>query len=237
MGAAHLDDLPAVEDLYDYRGKVPTWLPYQQGDVFRDISLPGLEPGPAMLFMHPCTMRQGTRLRDRLTVVQVRVESSGKVLTQPIHWAARNKVMPLPDLADDGRSTHVGDFMEMATVTVAELPRTARVAQLSVTGRLHMQQRLVFHFTRYRPSIDDLGRATEAVELEAQQQADWLQAGCCGDDDAPADLVEKLEAEYQAFLGDSRDPSSVRGELYGPSAAQAVRRIQREIALRFPRLA
>lgn len=235
MAGNHLDDLPPVDSLYDYRGQVPTWLPYQQGDVFRDVAIPGLEPGLAMLFMHPCTMRQGTQLRDRLTVVHVKLESPKKVLSAPAHWSGHNKVMPLPDLLGDRRSTHTADFMEIATVTAAELPRASRVAQLSLTGRLHMLHRIVFHLTRYAPKTDDLERATEALELEAQQQADWVQAGCGDNDSTPAERVDDLEAEYQAFLGASADPASVRNMLYGLAASQAVRSIQQEIAVRYPR--
>jgi len=232
MAGEHLDELAPVDNLYDYRGTVPAWLPYQQGDVFRDVEIPGFEPGFAMLFLHPCSMRQGTRLRDRLTVVRVIVESGRRVLDEPAHWAGRNKVMPLPDLLGEGASTHVADFMELGTVTAAQLPRSSRVAQLSITGRLQMQQRIVFHLTRYAPHVDALEQATVSVELEAQQQADWVQAGCGGDDLAGSDRVEELEAEFQTFLGGGA--GSTRAALYGPAASQAVRAIQQEIAVRYP---
>ncbi len=234
MAGQHLDDLAPVDELYDYRVLVPAWLPYQQGDVFSEVAMPGQGAGLAMLFLHPCTMRQGTRIRDRLTVVRVAPESPRKVLDDAGHWAGRNKVMPLPDLLADRASTHVADFMEIATVTADELPRASRVAQLSLRGRLQMQQRIVFHLTRYAPHLDDLERATESVELEAQQQADWVQAGCGSDDHAAPDRVDYLEAEYQTFLGGT-DLSSTRTMLYGPTASQAVRSIQQEIALRYPR--
>jgi hypothetical protein len=234
MAGQHLDDLEPVDRLYDYRGRVPAWLPYQQGDVFSDVSMPGRDVGPAMLFLHPCTMRQGTRLRDRLTVVRVTTESTRKVLDDAARWAGRNKVMPLPDLLADQTSTHVADFMEIATVTADQLPRSSRIAQLSLRGRLQMQQRIVFHLTRYAPMLDDLELATESVELEAQQQADWVQAGCGCDDLAAPDRVDWLEAEYQAYLGGT-DSESIRTMLYGPASSQAVRRIQQEIALRYPR--
>lgn len=234
MAGRHLDDLAPAEDLFDYRGAVPTWLPYQQGDVFNDVAMPGQGVGLAMLFLHPCTMRQGTRLRDRLTVVRVEPVSTKKMLDDAAHWAGRNKVMPLPDLLANRSSAHVADFMEIATVTAAEILRTSRIAQLSLKGRLQMQQRIVFHLTRYAPTLDDLERATEAVELEAQQQADWVQAGCGSDDLAAAPRIDELESEYQAYLGGT-DQASMRTMLYGPAASQAVRSIQQEIARRYPR--
>lgn len=233
MAGHSLDELAPTADLYDYRGMVPAWLPYQQGDIFRDVELPGVAAGFVMLFLHPCSMRQGTRLRDRLTVVQVTVASPRRVLDEPGQWAGRNKVMPLPDLLADGASTHMADFMEIGTVEAARLPRSSRAAQLSLAGRLLMQQRIVFHLTRYAPRLDDLERATESVELEAQQQADWVQAGCGGDDLAAATRVDELEAEFQGFLGDGSE-GSTRAVLYGPTASQAVRLIQQEIAVRYP---
>ncbi|WP_258725132.1 hypothetical protein [Cellulomonas sp. NS3] len=208
---------------------MPNWLPYQQGDVFDGVELPNLTSGPVMVFMHPCSMRQKTGMRERLTVLQVRTESPRKLLDDPERWRNRNKVMPLPGLRSD-TSTHVADFMEIATVQVSELPRTARIAQLSTGGRLHLQHRLVFHLTRHAPKIDDLEVATSGVELEALQQADWVEMACGSQDDAPLEVVESHELEYQTFLDAPEYAPSLREMLYSPRAPEAVRMIQRTIA-------
>jgi len=52
-------------------------LPHNQGDVFRDVSISG-QITTVILFMHPCTMRQGARVRDEVTVVEVAQRSHKK---------------------------------------------------------------------------------------------------------------------------------------------------------------
>lgn len=96
-----LEPLMPPSELYEYRrgteGEVPGWLPYAQGDVFEGVLIPGIAEdgsGLAMLFMHPCTMREGAVLRELVTVVAVEPVSSKKVLSDPGRWANRNKVMP-----------------------------------------------------------------------------------------------------------------------------------------------
>lgn len=238
-----LAPLVSVDELYDYRGPepVPLWSPYHQGDVFRDVELPGLPPIDdarerlAMLFLHPCTMRDGPGIREFVTVVRVKQKSARKIVSDSAYWEKRYKVMPLPDLLADGHSTHEADFLELATVASAALPRAQRVAQLSAHGRLLMQQRLVFHLTRHAPSLDVLAEATAHVETEAQGQADWVEAGL-RHSTTPQDPseVDRLEVEFQAFLGDGDDPGSWRSLLVGTSRSDAVRAIQREIALKYP---
>ena len=235
--------VPAGE-LYDYHGPggVPLWSPYQQGDVFAGITTLGLPATPeasqglVMLFMHPCTMREGARVRELLTVIQVKLMSAKKVLDDPDWWENRNKVMPLPDLDGGGESTHFADFMEISTIPSALLLRTQRIAQLSAYGRVLMQQRIVFHLTRYPPHPDDLAASVAHIEVEAQNQADWVEAGTRSLNASGVQLpdVERLEGEFQAFLDDERDGSSLRSDLLGVRRSEAVRTIQREIAARFP---
>jgi len=238
-----LAPLVPVGELYDYHGSdgAPLWLPYQQGDVFSGVSIADLPPakgadeGFVMLFMHPCTMREGASLRSHLTVVRVKCESDRKVVDDPARWERRNKVMPLPDLRGDGASTHFADFMEISTIDSGRLPRTNRIAQLSAAGRVHLQHRIVFHLTRYAPHLDDIAAATRPVELEALQQADWVEAGCLARAGEDVETVEQLEAEFQEYLGAGSDPESLRSQLSDARQSDAVRSIQREIYRRFPR--
>ena len=50
--------------------------PLIQGDVFDGVVLPGLEdePGLTMIVDHPCSMRRGALLRERIQMVRVREE-------------------------------------------------------------------------------------------------------------------------------------------------------------------
>ena len=240
-----LAPLVPVDELYDYHGAagVPLWAPYHQGDVFAKVTIEDLPPlegadeGLVMLFMHPCTMREGVSLRSHLTVVRVKVESPRKVLGDLDRWATRNKVMPLPDLRGDGKSTHIADFMEISTIDSERLPRTNRIAQLSAAGRVHMQHRIVFHLTRYCAHPDSIADATKAVEVEAQMQADWVEAGCRVPEDCGLAAVEALEREFQEFLGSNDDPRSLRSELKDSRQSDAVRSIQQRIRQKSPRTA
>jgi hypothetical protein len=92
MASPSLSQIPPPEQFFDYRESdpdgVPEWLPYNQGDVFREVTAPGCSYNPgdprlALLFLHPCTMRgAGGALEPRVTVVRVKQESRR---TLP-HW-------------------------------------------------------------------------------------------------------------------------------------------------------
>jgi hypothetical protein len=241
-----LEPLIQPEELYDYRhgepDGIPTWLPYSQGDVFDQVVMPGIEgdaPGLTMLFMHPCTMREGARLREFVTAVRVKFHE-GRVLAKPGTWANRNKLMPLPDLFGSGDSTHVADFMLIGTVPSESLDRSRRVAQLSADGRLILQQRLIFHLTRHAPSLDVLREASRGLELELQAQTDWMEEAF-KKGGLPTSVKEIVEQElaFEEYLSaplypdeseELAKPKSRRMLLADPMEAPAVvRDIQRMI--------
>ena len=71
-----MDELDAPDDpeeLYRDRVQVPVTVPLMQGDVFAGVVVPGFssEPILAEVIMHPCSMRDGATLRDRITVAPV----------------------------------------------------------------------------------------------------------------------------------------------------------------------
>jgi|GEM_PF-1637721 len=192
--------------LYDARDSVqiPLSLPFNQGDVFRDVPVPavlGGGSGMAMLFMHPCTMRQGVALRTVQTVVLVSEKSPRKVIG-PDHWSRWLKGMPLPDLNDDQRSTHFGDFMSIWSVAADDLPRSTRVAQLSHQGRLVLQQRLICHLTRYAPDLREIERSTRPVSEEIVLQGDWVSSGLAALDAAGSEIaiIDGLESLFDDFM-------------------------------------
>jgi len=89
---------PSTEDeLYEARGSVPLARPVAQGDVFRDIEIPGLEQRPAavMIIQHPCSMRAGAELRKRLTVAAVRCRQ----MIRDADWQGYAWAMLLPQHA------------------------------------------------------------------------------------------------------------------------------------------
>jgi hypothetical protein len=197
-----------ASDLYDSRDPkgIERYLPFNQGDVFAACAINGLDLGSdqlVMLFMHPCTMREGVRLREWQTVVPVIRESKKKVLAGSERWAKRFKVMPLPDLSDEGKSTHYGDFMRMSTVPRGRLDRDQRIAQLSELGRRVLQQRIIYHLVRYAPAREVLAECSGPVDREIELQAEWVSMGVRSLGDGPVDLVnlERLATEDGASRG------------------------------------
>lgn len=239
-----LDPLPPVDDLFDYRGASgtaaapPLWLPHHQGDVFENVEIPGLTYGPdeprlALLFLHPCTMRRGAVLKGAVTMVKVSRLTS-KVRAQPTFWATRFAEMPLPDLAGTGQNTHGGVFLEIGTVQSGELHRGRRVATLSLHGRTIMQQRIINHFTRLVPTLDELQQATRAVETEIELQADWVEAACKKSGGIADVAVQKAEADFDGYMSATGADESLRAILQNPERASGVvMETQREIRRRF----
>lgn len=244
--AESLEPLPPVDSLYDYRSgveEVPNWLPYNQGDVFDDVEALGVanHSGAVMLFMHPCTMRDAKGIREFVTVVSVREQSASKLLDLAF-WDKRYKAMPLPDLKGDGHSTHYGDLMTVNTIASSAIPRSKRIAQLSLVGRLHFLHRTIFHLTRFAPSTSELELATRAVERELQQQTDWLEEASRGVI-LTSDQVDAIEHTFQNYLdgpwvaraGEPQPPmGTLREGLHAADSSHAVRRIQRDIAEGLP---
>ena len=192
--------------------------------------------------MHPCTMREGAILRKFVTAIKVDVFSPKKVVGAPEKWANRNKVMPLPDLFGTGRATHVADFMKISTIPSEALDRNKIVyCQLSIDGRLQMQQRLIFHLSRYAPSVDVLRTATAALDLEMQALTDWMEVanmvGLLLDTNSVSEQEEVFDAFRRASMMDSiaagesaSSRTSCRDLLRTPNdAPSVVRDVQRKI--------
>jgi hypothetical protein len=233
--------LPAVTELYDYRGTPgvgaeapPLWLPYHQGDVFSQVDIPGIENPDrlAMLFLHPCTMRRGATLISDVTVIAVTMYTRKRVVDEPGHWSRRFSVMPLPDLTGTGKQTHVADFLKIGTIASTALPRSQRVANLSQLGRGVIQQRIIYHLTRFAPTLDELDQATRAVELEIEAQADWVQAACLHHRAETIEVIMAAEAAFDAFLSENED--SRRKGLSSGQSAQVIMEIYREKESRYP---
>lgn len=207
-----LDPILPVEHLFDSRGSFnteggsPIWVPHHQGDVFSQISMPGLEDTEdnfAMLFMHPCTMRNGAVLRPKVTMIRVEKHVSRKrILDQPEDWNTKFKVMPLPDMLGSGVGTYYADFMSIATVDSSLLDRRNRIARLSLPGRAQFQQRIIFHMTRFAPSVHILEEATAAVEEELSLQEDWVGESVRFSSSSQDD-IERSEKEFDEYLSDT----------------------------------
>lgn len=199
-----LRPIPAPDELFDFRGTnngvslVPLTRPYQQGDVFCDVEIPGVEnPSKlAMLFLHPCTMRSGVSLRTQVTVAAVTVFTKKKVIPGDTYWEKDHyNLMPLPDMDGKQKSTYAADFLLLGTVKSRDLDRSKRIAGLTFEGQQVLHQRTIHHFSRLIPMLDDLEKATRPVELEIQAQTLWVEAAA-----AKSKSIADAEVEFTRWM-------------------------------------
>lgn len=223
------DDLDSPGDndrLYGERGNVPISLPLMQGDVFRGVYISTLSDGPidVQIVMHPCSMRAGAKLRERITVAPV-------VDYQSINdrvWCRHVRVMPLPELDGPGRN-FAAKFLELTSVPSSSLRLDQRIAALSTSGVLLLQQRLVYFMTRLKVGLETLHEQVAPVLTELELQADWAEEalnanrGC---DD------EKIVADAAIEFGSWLDEGDRRQRLQRSTEWAAIRRDARKEAAR-----
>lgn len=223
-----LESPASSDELYRYRiGDIPRSRPIFQGDVFRDIEIPGLEDGAglAIALTHACSMRNGVELRPHLLMARV-VEDSGPIA---LPWRGHYRVLPLPELLVDPEHLHwMAHFDELGTVRTENLVLGHRVACLDDLGVVLLQQRFAHHLTRYVIETPVLFEQCANVLTEAELLEDWLEAALDNEDpDWDANAIA-VQLEFEEFFGNHRN------DLTNPSLRASVRRlVAQEISRRF----
>jgi hypothetical protein len=209
--------------LYDERGGVSFCRPILQGDVFEEVVLPGFGDGPhrVQIVTHPCSMRRGSIINERVQVAPV--EPYQKVSD----WNSHGRVMPLPDLLEDG-AWHAAKFVDLTAVAAAELTLERRIASLSHPGIHVLQQRLVWHNTRLKPPLDDFRQMSAPVLAEAEMQEMWVEA-LLPESDRRAESAGRAGAAFQAWLDE--DNKRRRDELDKEANYARLRKETRAAAL------
>lgn len=236
-------EVPNSSDaLYVHRGNdIPLTRPVFQGDVFAGYKIPGIDEGPEgddaliMLIAHPCSMRAGPALRQRLQAVRV---GPYELLTDSAWRSGHLRVMPLPDLrASSTGATHFAAlFEDIGVVASADLELSQRIAVLSDLGVRILQQRLIVYFTRYAAvDLATLDEASRPAMDEVDLLEEWNEVLCA--DLTGEQLVARLAeeaAEFDAFIHNpDSDGLTVQQMLREPqNRAAARRRVRTEIARR-----
>ena len=174
MAGGSLEYPDAAEHLYLAASpdEVPVARPLMTGDIFPDTSVPGLDgTGLAVVLTHPCSMRvDGVNLASRLLMARV-------VPSDPIPLQAWSKghyrVMPLPNLLG---GHHSAQFDEIGLVESSSMRQDCRQACMTPYGVHLLQQRFVWHLTRFLAPTHRLAEVTEAVFAEADLQEEWMEA-------------------------------------------------------------
>lgn len=232
-----MTDLDAPEDpgdLFEARGDVPLALPIMQGDVYSDISVPGLPEKPlaVAVVMHPCSMRAGAQLRPKITVAAVHPYQR----LRDDDWRTGHvNVMPLPHLRNTA-DWYAIDFRDIATVPSGSLSRGSRIAACSRQGILLLQQRFAFHLTRLAVPLPNLHEVSLPVLTECELLTDWVEAAMDaspgGDQNATIDEADKA---FHAYLDE--DDRRRRKLLQQPHLHSDLRReCRREIGRRYTAL-
>jgi hypothetical protein len=156
--------------------EVDPFRPLIQGDVYRGLTIAGYPPDDhdhVAILQHPCSMRRGPELRDRVAVVPVRVYQRVPLEA----WSVGHmRVVPFPTLSV-GASAHAAAYLtEPGTVRAEEFSGATRVAQLSTHGLLLFQQRVVYCSTHCVVGLDTLEEFSAPALAEAELLTDWCTA-------------------------------------------------------------
>ncbi len=239
----------AASELYLARGdEVSPWRPVMTVDVFADVDIPGVEPWDgdeeklAMVVAHPCAMREGPRLKSRLSVV--RVVSCQEILLS--EWPKRHfSLMPLPDLAGaaaEGEEResepppavvhHAAIFELRGRVETSALDLAKRRACLTEEGVAYLHQRMCHNDTRHPPSVRELMTACAGVFAEIEQAEEWnealIDAAVLAEPELLHAALERTALDFDAELTVKRTygkkQSSLRDDLDDPTKRPNARR-------------
>ncbi|MFH8436570.1 hypothetical protein ACH4A3_15285 [Streptomyces sp. NPDC018007] len=204
-----LDSPESVDELYASWGEDPSFArPLMQGDVFFDVTLPGIsdEPQRAQIVMHPCNMRRGANLVPRVTMAPVADYSM-----LATDWQKRFRIMPLPEISGAGSSNAMADLLQFTSVASNQLSPSKRVATLSDAGVLLLQQRLVFTQTRILLSLDRLHEQMSPTFTELELQEDWVEeALAAADDSQKQEVLGQAAKDFQSWLDEDNRSRRVR---------------------------
>jgi len=168
-----LEQYSTPADLYLSRGsEVATARPIFTGDVFESIAIPGVqEQGMAMVVAHPCSIRgAGGQLLSRIPMASVTSHQS----VPPTKWSTGFfDRMPLPELI--GEEFHAANFALATPVDGALIESVNRIACLSAFGVNILQQRMIWHLTRFEVPTHKLHEAFSHTLEEADLLEEWTE--------------------------------------------------------------
>ncbi len=196
-----MDQLEAPADvnaLYLARGEeVERLRPIMQGDVFRNVEIPGIERGLglAVVLTHPCSMRtRAGLLRPKLLLGRVIEHQNVPPEKWPDGWY---RILPLAHLRSATDSLAL-DFEQLGTVSTADIVVSDRVAYLTDYGATVLQQRFLHHLSRVVVALAVLYAQAAPNFEEADLLYEWLDALVL--DPSAEDEVEHQTAEFNHFL-------------------------------------
>lgn len=189
----------SIEEIYLGRdGDLEPFRPILTGDVFRDITIPGvgIDHVFAAVVSHPCNMRGAAgQLLERIEMCPVTTYQDIPLDQWP---DGHFKVFPLPSFGSGFKAAAVR-FEETGMVPKGELQLGRRVASLTERGTLILLQRLIFRKSRADVALATLERACAHVLAEAELLEEWNETIVSRRAEIGEDLEDALAEEAQRF--------------------------------------
>lgn len=211
------------DEILDADPEALAYKPVMTGDVFVGVTVIGEElPIDVMVAGHPCTIRRGVSLVERVPCVRL-VEHQWFPYES---WPRRDQ-RHFPISAAAGLGTgRCASLFDWVSIPSAELVRSRRRLTLQDQGIYIFLQRLIHSFSRFAPPISTLREASGHVLAEAELEYTWVLDLYEGDPDSP-ELVEVVR-EFDDFLGSDgrRDVLATDRRRVATEVAAEIRRRQ-----------
>jgi len=225
--AVELDSPGAVDNLYLERDDpVEPWRPIMTGDVFAGPQIPGCaEHELIMVLSHPCSLRRGVALLDRVQALPVAPHQAIPLDA----WKGHYRVMPLPELRGEGTAPYAARLTEFGMVGSEELDLDRRLCSLTETGVVLLQQRFFHNQSRVKVGLDALYAQSAPIFTEVELWTQWNEQLAEPRVEEGEDRDEVLREEGEAFDAVMRSAHSsgtdLRGALLTPMHRNEVRRL------------
>jgi hypothetical protein len=169
--------------------------PVMTGDAFVGLRVPD-EPDPmdVMVAGHPCTIRRGATLVERVPCVRL-VEHQWVPYERWPDYDQNH--FPIPAVADIGQG-RCAALWEWTAVPRDELLRGRRRVTLQDQGIYIFLQRLIHSLSRFAPPVTALKEASAHVLAEAELEYSWVMELLDGDPDSTH--LTQLVSEFDAFM-------------------------------------
>jgi hypothetical protein len=183
------------DELFDCEDEALALKPVMTGDVFVGVIVPG-EPDPVDLMIagHPCTIRRGAVLAERVPCARI-------VRHQSVpyeRWPSYDKNhFPLSSAARTGEARCVA-LWDWLAAPAGELLRSRRRATLQDQGIYIFLQRLIHSLSRFAPPLSVLREASGHVLAEAELEYSWMLE--LFEEELDSEDMRSLIGEFDSFM-------------------------------------
>lgn len=182
------------DELFDCEDDALALKPVMTGDVFVGVTVPG-EPDPVDLMIagHPCTIRRGAVLAERVPCARIVRHQSVPYESWPNY---DQNHFPLSSAARaEGRCASLWDWL---AAPAGELLRSRRHATLQDQGIYIFLQRLIHSLSRFAPPLSILREASGHVLAEAELEYTWMLELCL--EELDSEDMRNLIAQFDTFM-------------------------------------